>query len=108
MLSVVTSLPGPNFWGTTKAEVDPDNIKSGIEYDLANMIAAKCGLKMEFRNENFDAIVAGQIDPTSYDIVLVAGDDHRRSRQGRRLLGRLLQGRPGSARQQGNDGEDVG
>ena len=25
---------------------------------------------MEFRNEDFDAIVAGQIDPTSYDIVL--------------------------------------
>ena len=25
---------------------------------------------MEFRNEGFDAIVAGQIDPTSYDIVL--------------------------------------
>jgi polar amino acid transport system substrate-binding protein len=70
VLSVVTSLPGPNFWGTTKAEVDPDAIKSGIEYDLANMLAAWCGLKMEFRNENFDAIVAGQIDPKSYDIVL--------------------------------------
>ena len=70
VLSVVTSLPGPNFWGTTKAEVDPDNIKSGIEYDMANMLAAKCGLKMQFRNENFDAVVAGQIDPTSYDIVL--------------------------------------
>lgn len=70
VLSVVTSLPGPNFWGTTKAEVDPDEISSGIEYDMANQIAAKCGLKMEFRNENFDAIVAGQIDPTSYDIVL--------------------------------------
>ena len=69
-LSVVTSLPGPNFWGTTKAEVDPDAINSGIEFDLANMIAAKCGLKMSFRNENFDAIVAGQIDPKSYDIVL--------------------------------------
>jgi len=63
-------LPGPNFWGTTKAEVDPDAINSGIEFDLANMIAAKCGLKMSFRNENFDAIVAGQIDPKSYDIVL--------------------------------------
>ena len=25
---------------------------------------------MEFRNEGFDAIVAGQIDPTSYDILL--------------------------------------
>src|SRR4051794_16292463 len=70
VLSVVTSLPGPNFWGTTKAEVDPDQIKSGIEYDLGNMLAAWCGLKMEFRNENFDAIVAGQIDPKSYDIVL--------------------------------------
>jgi polar amino acid transport system substrate-binding protein len=70
VLSVVTSLPGPNFWGTTKAEVDPDQIKSGIEYDLANDLAAWCGLKMEFRNENFDAIVAGQIDPKSYDIVL--------------------------------------
>jgi polar amino acid transport system substrate-binding protein len=70
VLSVVTNLPSPNFWGTTKAEVDPDNIRSGIEYDLSNMIAAKCGLKMEFRNENFDAIVAGQIDPKSYDIVL--------------------------------------
>ena len=70
VLSVVTNLPGPNFWGTTKAEVDPDAIKSGIEYDLANDIAAKCGLKMSFRNENFDAIVAGQIDPKSYDLVL--------------------------------------
>jgi polar amino acid transport system substrate-binding protein len=70
VLSVVTSLPGPNFWGTTKAEVDPDNIKSGIEYDLANMLAGWCGLKMEFRNEGFDALVAGQIDPNSYDIVL--------------------------------------
>jgi polar amino acid transport system substrate-binding protein len=70
VLSVVTSLPGPNFWGTTKAEVDPDAIKSGIEYDMANDIAAKCGLTMKFRNENFDAIVAGQIDPTSYDILL--------------------------------------
>ena len=70
VLSVVTSLPGPNFWGTSKEEVDPDNIKSGIEFDLGNMIADWCGLKMEFRNENFDAIVAGQIDPTSYDIVL--------------------------------------
>ena len=70
VLSVVTNLPGPNFWGTTKSEVDPDLIKSGIEYDMANLIAAKCGLKMSFRNESFDAIVAGQIDPTSYDIVL--------------------------------------
>src|SRR4051794_4210712 len=70
VLSVVTNLPSPNFWGTTKAEVDPDQIKSGIEYDLGNMLAAWCGLKMEFRNENFDAIVAGQIDPKSYDIVL--------------------------------------
>ena len=70
VLSVVTSLPGPNFWGTTKQEVDPDAIKSGIEFDLANMLASWCGLKMEFRNENFDAIVAGQIDPKSYDIVL--------------------------------------
>jgi len=69
-LTVVTSLPGPNFWGTTAEEVDPDAIKSGIEYDLATDIAAKCGLTMKFRNENFDAIVAGQIDPTSYDIVL--------------------------------------
>jgi polar amino acid transport system substrate-binding protein len=70
VLSVVTSLPGPNFWGTTKQETDPDLIKSGIEYDMANMIAGWCGLKMEFRNENFDAIVAGQIDTKSYDIVL--------------------------------------
>jgi ABC-type amino acid transport substrate-binding protein len=63
-------LPGPNFWGTVAAEVDPDNIASGIEFDLANKIAATCGLTMEFRNEGFDAIVAGQIDPNSYDIVL--------------------------------------
>ncbi len=69
-LSVVTSLPGPNFWGTTNAEVDPDKIKSGIEYDLANLIAAKCGLKMSFRNESFDALVAGQVAADSYDISL--------------------------------------
>ena len=70
VLSVVTSLPGPNFWGTTNAEVDPDAIKSGIEFDLATDIATKCGLTMEFRNEGFDAIVAGQIAPDSYDITL--------------------------------------
>lgn len=70
VLSVVTSLPGPNFWGTTNAEVDPDKIKSGIEYDLANLIAAKCGLKMEFKNVNFDTIVAGTVAADSYDIVL--------------------------------------
>ncbi len=70
VLTVVTSLPGPNFWGTTKAEVDPDSIKSGIEYDLANDIAAKCGLKMQFRNEGFDALVAGQVSKDSYDIAL--------------------------------------
>lgn len=70
VLTVVTSLPGPNFWGTTKAETDPDQIHSGIEYDLATDIAAKCGLSMEFRNENFDTIVAGQVDPSSYDLAL--------------------------------------
>ena len=70
VLSVVTSLPGPNFWGTKAAEVDPDSIKSGIEYDLATDIAEACGLKMEFRNENFDAIVAGQVAEDSYDISL--------------------------------------
>jgi polar amino acid transport system substrate-binding protein len=70
VLSVVTSLPGPNFWGTTKAEDDPDAISSGIEYDMANMIAERCGLTMEFRNEGFDSIVAGQIDATSYDLIL--------------------------------------
>ena len=69
-LSVVTSLPGPNFWGTTNAEVDPDKIKSGIEYDLGNLIASKCGLKMSFRNESFDALVAGQVAPDSYDLSL--------------------------------------
>ncbi len=69
-LSVVTSLPGPNFWGSSDSEVDPDTIKSGIEYDLANLIASKCGLKLSWRNENFDSIVAGQIDPSSYDIIL--------------------------------------
>lgn len=68
VLSVVTSLPGPNFWGTD--ELDPTKIKSGVEYDMANDIAAKCGLKMEFRNESFDAIVAGQIPDGTYDIAL--------------------------------------
>ena len=63
-------LAGPELLGHHRAEVDPDKISSGIEFDMANMIAAWCGLKMEFRNEGFDAIVAGQIDPTSYDIVL--------------------------------------
>ena len=58
VLTVVTSLPGPNFWGTTAAETDPDAIESGIEFDLANLVAEVCGLEMEFRNEKFDAIVA--------------------------------------------------
>jgi polar amino acid transport system substrate-binding protein len=75
-LSVITSLPGPNFFGT--GEEDPDAIHSGIEYDLATAIAAKCGLEMSFRNEGFDAIVAGQIAADSYDIafsqVTITGD----------------------------------
>jgi len=70
VLSVVTSLPGPNFWGTSNGESDPDQIKSGIEYDLANDIAAKCGLKMEFKNVNFDTIVSGAVAADSYDIAL--------------------------------------
>jgi polar amino acid transport system substrate-binding protein len=70
VLSVVTNLPGPNFWGTKSGEVDPDKIKSGIEYDLATDIAKACGLKMEFRNEDFGALVAGQIAADSYDIAL--------------------------------------
>ncbi len=49
----------PNFWGTDEA--DPAAIKTGIEYDMANAIAAACGLTMEVRNESFDAIVAGQV-----------------------------------------------
>ena len=68
VLSVVTSLPGPNFWGTT--ESDPSQIKTGLEYDMAVDIAARCGLKMDFRNVSFDAIVAGQIPTGSYDIAL--------------------------------------
>jgi polar amino acid transport system substrate-binding protein len=68
VLSVVTSLPGPNFWGTN--ESDPSQIKTGLEYDMANDIAAKCGLKLDWRNEDFNAIVAGQIPVGSYDLVL--------------------------------------
>ncbi len=68
VLSVVTSLPGPNFWGTDEAS--PDDIKTGIEYDMATAIAAACGLEMKVRNEPFDAIVAGQIGADSYDIAL--------------------------------------
>ncbi|HQV57105.1 MAG TPA: transporter substrate-binding domain-containing protein [Ilumatobacteraceae bacterium] len=67
VLSVITSLPGPNFWGS--GEEDPDKVKSGIEYDLATKVAEKCGLKMEFKNQPFDAIVAGQVDAKSYDII---------------------------------------
>ena len=68
VLSVVTSLPGPNFWGS--GEEDPDMIKSGVEYDMAVKIAEKCGLKMEFRNESWDALMAAQLDPKTYDIVI--------------------------------------
>lgn len=70
VLSVITSLPGPTWWGSTKAEVDPDSIKSGVEYDLANDLAAKCGLKMQFKNVGFDALVAGQVAKDTYDIAL--------------------------------------
>ena len=68
VLSVVTSLPGPNFWGTD--EVDPTAITTGIEHDLAQALAEACDLEMEVRNESFDAIVAGQIAEDSYDIAL--------------------------------------
>jgi polar amino acid transport system substrate-binding protein len=70
VLSVITNLPGPNFWGTKAAEVDPDKVQSGIEFDMATDIAKACGLKMEFRNETFDAIVAGQVAEDSYDLAL--------------------------------------
>jgi polar amino acid transport system substrate-binding protein len=66
VLTVVTSLPGPNFWGSGELEIN--DISSGIEFDLATKVAEICGLKMEFRNESFDAIVAGQIGSDTYDI----------------------------------------
>ncbi len=68
VLSVVTSLPGPNFWGTDEA--DPSEIKSGIEYDMAVAIATACGLEMQVRNEPFEALTAGQIAADSYDLSL--------------------------------------
>jgi len=57
-LSIVTSLPGPGFFDGS--DTDVTKLNAGYEYDIAQAIGAKLGLKVEIRNENFDAIVAGQ------------------------------------------------
>jgi polar amino acid transport system substrate-binding protein len=64
---VVTSLPGPGFWNGS--ESDPSKLTSGYEYDIAHAMQQKLGLaNIEVRNENFDAIVAGQAG--QFDIAL--------------------------------------
>jgi polar amino acid transport system substrate-binding protein len=66
-LTIVTSLPGPGFFDGSDS--DPTKITGGFEYDLAKALQAKLGLKnLEIRNENFDAIVAGQAG--SFDLAL--------------------------------------
>ncbi len=66
-LTVVTSLPGPGFW--EGSDSDPSKIRSGYEYDLAKAFQQKlCLSSLVVRNENFDAIVGGQV--TDYDISL--------------------------------------
>jgi polar amino acid transport system substrate-binding protein len=66
-LTVVTSLPGPGFWNGS--ESDPSKLTSGYEYDIAHAMQQKLGLaNIEVRNENFDAIVAGQAG--QFDIAL--------------------------------------
>jgi polar amino acid transport system substrate-binding protein len=66
-LTVVTSLPGPGFWNGS--ESDPSKLTSGYEYDIAHAMQQKLGLaNIEVRNENFDAIVAGQAG--EFDIAL--------------------------------------
>ena len=66
-LTVVTSLPGPGFWNGS--ESDPSKLTSGYEYDIAHALQQKLGLaNIEVRNENFDAIVAGQAG--DFDIAL--------------------------------------
>jgi polar amino acid transport system substrate-binding protein len=70
VLSVVTHLPSPNFWGTSENGVSPSAITTGFEFDFAGMVAGWCGLTMEFRDESLDGIASGQVDPASYDVVI--------------------------------------
>ncbi|HEX9259570.1 MAG TPA: ABC transporter substrate-binding protein, partial [Acidimicrobiales bacterium] len=66
-LTIVTSLPGPGFWNGSDS--DPTKITDGYEYDMAKLLQEKLGMKnLEVRNENFDAIVAGQAG--EYDLAL--------------------------------------
>jgi polar amino acid transport system substrate-binding protein len=66
-LTVVTSLPGPGFWNGS--ESDPSKLTGGYEYDIAHAMQQKLGMaNVEVRNENFDAIVAGQAG--QFDIAL--------------------------------------
>jgi polar amino acid transport system substrate-binding protein len=66
-LTVVTNLPGPGFWNGSSD--DPSKLTSGYEYDIAHAMQQKLGLaNIEVRNENFDAIVAGQAG--EFDIAL--------------------------------------
>jgi polar amino acid transport system substrate-binding protein len=65
-LTIVTSLPGPGFFDGS--DTDVTKLNAGYEYDIAQALGAKLGLKVEIRNENFDAIVAGQAG--NFDLAL--------------------------------------
>ncbi|HEY3831074.1 MAG TPA: ABC transporter substrate-binding protein [Acidimicrobiia bacterium] len=68
-LTVVTSLPGPGFW--EGSDTDPTKLKSGYEYDIAKDMETAFGLHhLVILNKEFDAIVAGQVTKSDYDVAL--------------------------------------
>ena len=68
-LTVVTSLPGPGFW--EGSDTDPTKLKSGYEYDIAKSMEQAFGLHhLVILNKEFDAIVAGEVTKSDYDVAL--------------------------------------
>ena len=108
VLSVVTSLPGPNFWGTKAAEVDPG------QHQERHRVRPGHGHRQGLRPE--DGVPERELRrhrgrPGRRGLLrhrAVPGDDHRRPQEGRGLLGPVLQVGSGPAGPEGHDGLDVG
>ena len=72
---------------------------TGFDYDLAQAIGAKLGIKFEFVKASFDGILIG-IQAGNYDVAMSGMYDNKTPPGDRRLC-RLRQGRHRAARPEG-------